>query len=703
MTHDSTGWATPASQIPAGTRLNGIYEIDHPIGAGGMGEIYKGHAIQTGDAVAIKVIRPDLGENDAALGLFRKEASVLHNLLHEAIVRYYVFSVDPAIGRPYLAMEFVDGPSLSEVLGKGPLAYESVRMLQRRLAGGLQCAHELGVVHRDVSPDNVILPASDVTRAKIIDFGIARTAQIGGGTIIGGGFAGKHNYCSPEQLGLFGGEVTAKSDIYSLGLVLAEALSGRALDMSGTQVQLVEKRRTVPDLAHIDARMRPLVEWMLQPDPADRPESMADVAEWRSGTPTILPRPGTELSSTQFGRALPEEPEPRRRSGLRALAAGLGALAVLALAAAGLYWAASWQQPEEALPDVAMTEADRPNVEQPRPEGPVADADTESITSPSSPSPAPDEAPVVDTGSAVEPGPVVSPVDPQEGPAPAAPPEPSGPEPEIPVLAARPDAAAPADFGSSPQPGTENQPAPPVARPEIAPQPEPPIFQPEVAPETDPPVAAPEPLTRVAEVTSYLRGYEGGACFFAASPAVTETGDSIKASVEVFGSSVAGASALDADFKEANGFEAQIFLRQVSEAQCPVVDFLDRLGARADMAPEIAIAADQLRAGQSLKGTVAADGNRNLELLLVSAEGMVENVSSGAQRGQGGASFDIRLEGAPSGSAEPQLLLALTTDEPLALPSAAVPAAEYFAQALAAAERSDQPIGVAVKYFKAGG
>jgi serine/threonine-protein kinase len=132
-------------------------------------------------------------------------------------------------------MEFVDGLPLSEVLEKGPLSYEAVRSLQRRLAAGLQAAHELGVVHRDISPDNIILPGGDVTRAKIIDFGIARSATLGGATIIGGGFAGKYNYVSPEQLGLSGGDVTGKSDIYSMGLVLAEALTGRPIDMGGSQ------------------------------------------------------------------------------------------------------------------------------------------------------------------------------------------------------------------------------------------------------------------------------------------------------------------------------------------------------------------------------------------------------------------------------------------------------------------------------------
>ena len=105
----------------AGTRLNGIYEIERLIAVGGMGEVYKGRAIQTGDAVAIKTIRPDMAQNESALALFRKEAAALHNLYHEAIVRYYVFSVDPDLGAPYLAMEFVDGQPLSDVLKRGPL------------------------------------------------------------------------------------------------------------------------------------------------------------------------------------------------------------------------------------------------------------------------------------------------------------------------------------------------------------------------------------------------------------------------------------------------------------------------------------------------------------------------------------------------------------------------------------------------------
>jgi hypothetical protein len=271
--------------VSPGTCLNGIYEIDEMIGAGGMGEVYKGHEIQTGAAVAVKMLLPDMAENEAALGLFRREAAALHNLPHDAIVRYFLFTVEPVLQRPYLAMEYVDGKLLSDLLEQGPLAFEALVKLMRRVASGLQAAHERGIIHRDVSPDNIIVPLGDVMRAKIIDFGIARSTQLGDKTIIGAGFAGKANYVSPEQVGLYGSEVTAKSDIYSLGILLFYALTGQKLDMGGSQFQLVEKRRRVPDLGGVDLRIRPLLERMLQPDPADRPASMAEIANWQLAAP----------------------------------------------------------------------------------------------------------------------------------------------------------------------------------------------------------------------------------------------------------------------------------------------------------------------------------------------------------------------------------------------------------------------------------
>ena len=139
---------TASFSLPKGTRLNGIYEIDIFLASGGMGDIYKGHSIETGDTVAIKVMRQELAENAAALALFRKEASALHHLYHGAIVRYFVFTVEPELQRPYLAMEFVEGEPLSTILKNGPLSFEAVWDLKKRLAEGLQAAHELGIIQR---------------------------------------------------------------------------------------------------------------------------------------------------------------------------------------------------------------------------------------------------------------------------------------------------------------------------------------------------------------------------------------------------------------------------------------------------------------------------------------------------------------------------------------------------------------------------
>lgn len=270
--------------LPAGTRLNDIYELESTIAAGGMGEVYKGRLIETGDPVAIKMIKPELAGNEAVISLFRKEASALHYLHHDSIVRYFVFSVDRKLNRPYLAMEYVGGPSLSDYLKNGPLNNEQVTVLRQRIASGMQVAHDKGVIHRDMSPDNIILQDGEISHAKIIDFGIARTTKLGHATVIGDGFAGKYNYVSPEQLGLYGGDVTNRSDIYSFGLVLAEAVLGRPIDMSGSQAEVIQKRQKVPDLGTIDPRLRPLLERMLQPKPEDRPASMTEVAAWAPAT-----------------------------------------------------------------------------------------------------------------------------------------------------------------------------------------------------------------------------------------------------------------------------------------------------------------------------------------------------------------------------------------------------------------------------------
>lgn len=311
---DKTRVLPDMANTHVGTQLSGIYELDERIASGGMGEIYRGHNIQTGDAVAIKIVLPEFARDQTILSLFRKEASILNNLSHDAIVRYHVFTIDPGIGRPYLAMEFVNGESLFDVMRRGAMPIGDVRKLCHRVASGLSAAHEAGTVHRDLSPDNIILPGGRVERAKIIDFGIARSATIGGETLIGGKFAGKYNYVSPEQLGLYGCEVSEQSDIYSLGLVLAAVLRGKPIDMSGSQFEIVEKRRTIPDLSGIDDDFRPMIEAMLQPDPQDRPASMAEIArEVRDslGTDeTLIPGSSGKPHDRQTARQRTEKPPP---------------------------------------------------------------------------------------------------------------------------------------------------------------------------------------------------------------------------------------------------------------------------------------------------------------------------------------------------------------------------------------------------------
>lgn len=152
-----------------------------------------------------------------------------------------------------------------------------MRSLIRRLADGLRAAHELGAVHRDMSPDNVLLPDRRLDRARIIDFGIAKDLDPSKATIVGDGFAGKLAYVAPEQFGDFGREIGPWTDVYSLGLVILAVASGKDVDMGSTLVEAVDKRRQGVDLTAIPEDLRPLLERMLAADPAKRARSMDEV------------------------------------------------------------------------------------------------------------------------------------------------------------------------------------------------------------------------------------------------------------------------------------------------------------------------------------------------------------------------------------------------------------------------------------------
>ena len=212
-------------RLTPGSILHHTYEIVRFIGSGGMGDIYQARNIVDGSSVGIKVIRQHLVDHARMVELFRREGGALREVRHDAVVGYGGLFQDEQ-NRMFLVMDFVDGPSLAEQLKGGPLNVDQVLGLKDRLAQGLAEAHKKGVVHRDVSPDNILLPGGRLERATIIDFGISKRADSNASTVIGSDVAGKLAFLSPEQVGLFGGEVDARSDVYSLGLVLAAAARG---------------------------------------------------------------------------------------------------------------------------------------------------------------------------------------------------------------------------------------------------------------------------------------------------------------------------------------------------------------------------------------------------------------------------------------------------------------------------------------------
>lgn len=640
------------SWLPAGTRLNEMYAIDAGIAAGGMGEVYRGHNIQTGDPVAIKMIRSDVADSDAALMLFRKEASALHNLYHESIVRYFGFSVDPALNRPYLAMEYVDGLSISDWLKSGPLSYDQVRVLAARVASGLQVAHERGIVHRDISPDNIIIPEHDVAKAKIIDFGIARQTKASHGTVIGDGFAGKYNYVSPEQLGMFNGDVTPRSDIYSLGLVLAEAIAGRALNMRGSPLEVIEKRRVVPDISHLDPRIQPLIGWMLQPNPDDRPQSMNEVVGWlRRGTMPPGPQWGN-YGHDGIDRtvALPGVGRPVSMPGGAMPGSGWPGDPALARAPS------QWPQ-------------DRPGSQR------------GAMPAPGGGPPHPSQWPR-DGGASAGPMPGYAP-HPSQWPHDPAAPRGSQPPGASPVRDQRAALAAEAEKQKKSGAGAfvaaaaavvlllagggaylvlgQRTPATPgtvVEAPGAKP-----------APQVEPrapagPGVAEAPEVSPDEVRRYLSEFRRGDCQFVNPVVVAEN----QAMGEGFARSAQPFQTLDAEFRKTFGFPAALVLRPVSEPQCPIVNLLAESRAGEARRPRLEVVSGVIRDGDYLAGEALAAGADHVSVLIVEEDGMVRPLVK-PQKAAGGlpAAFLARVKRQPGEGERPQLVVAVATAQPLAV------------------------------------
>jgi tRNA A-37 threonylcarbamoyl transferase component Bud32 len=268
----TSGTASAESgRIAPGTILFGEYEIVNVLGVGGMGEVYRARHRRLDEFRAIKVMHAELSKKKGASEFFHREAKALLAVRHPAVVHCHDLLSDEA-GRVYLIMEMIEGIPLSKRMNDGPLSPDDVAILGARVSHGLSAAHRKGVIHRDVSPDNIVLPNGRVQEAKLIDFGIAKILQEGEGTIIDG-FKGKLSYASPEQLGFFGGKIDGRSDFYSLGLVLIAAAQGRPMSMGTTVMEAVDARRGLASLPdEIPVGLRSAIAPLLALDPNDRPK-----------------------------------------------------------------------------------------------------------------------------------------------------------------------------------------------------------------------------------------------------------------------------------------------------------------------------------------------------------------------------------------------------------------------------------------------
>ncbi|KRA59203.1 hypothetical protein ASD79_10910 [Caulobacter sp. Root655] len=269
--------SAPRGILPIGFVLNGIYEVKRFIARGGMGEVYEGVNVNAEERVAVKVILPHLAADPKVQALFRKEAKTLTSLAHPALVQYRVLAREPRKDLLYIVTDFIDGEPLTNLIGRNPPTIAELVMLTRRLAEGLHAAHSHGAIHRDISPENILLSDGVLSRAKIIDFGIAKSMEIGAHTVVGDGFAGKLGYVAPEQFGDFDRRIGPWTDVYSLGLVVLALAGGKAPDMGTTLVEAIDRRRAGADLAAVPPLLQPLFSRMLSPDPRGRPQTMAEV------------------------------------------------------------------------------------------------------------------------------------------------------------------------------------------------------------------------------------------------------------------------------------------------------------------------------------------------------------------------------------------------------------------------------------------
>jgi serine/threonine protein kinase len=289
---DGTALRPKGSDSLVGRVLAERYHILKRIGEGGMGRVYLGEHVKMNRQCAIKVMSPALVNDHQSAARFAREASSAARIIHPNVAA--VFDYGESDGLVYLVMEYVDGEPLSDLLAReAPFALDRALDLARQIADGLGAAHELGIVHRDLKPDNILVTRTRVGRevAKVVDFGIAKAIQDGGGTDAltrTGLVIGTPEFMSPEQL--LGDPIDARSDLYALGCILHLMLTATPPFEATTREQMI-KRRLSEDPASVDTldpgipeSVGRIVSKLLARAPGDRYASAAEVRDALAGT-----------------------------------------------------------------------------------------------------------------------------------------------------------------------------------------------------------------------------------------------------------------------------------------------------------------------------------------------------------------------------------------------------------------------------------